>query len=336
MLINIRDRVNNDLKEYAESRQKSMNDAIDELISLLPPTLLKQWESYPKAAVAWNSLQISLNSMLECRIGENSEATITSTKDYTEYLNECLDHIMITIVTELHSKIVLKGGYLLEQLLPNTARQSQDVDFSIADSVLYPKLQEVLENIAEYFLQLGYIDKYNIKSTITETQSGGINMYKNVNGNCIRILGVDIGLHPLNYGIATTVIKSIAVSTFSIERILADKLTAILSRTRFRRPKDLYDFYIITNAFDIDLKKLTEFLYLRTKSEELWSPYPFNDDVLRQYKNAYDKLSITTINKTTIQKPDYSVVIARVSDIAVAVLQQHYTKWSHTEGWCVC
>ena len=130
--------------------------------------------------------------------------------------------------------------------------------------------------------------------------------------------------------------KSITVSTFSIERILSDKLTAILSRKRFRRPKDLYDFYIITNAFDIDLKKLTDYLYLRTSPEELWSTYPFNDDVLHQYKNAYDKLSVTTINKTTIQKPDYSVVIARVSDIAVAVLQQHYTKWSHTEGWCVC
>lgn len=74
--------------------------------------------------------------------------------------------------------------------------------------------------------------------------------------------------------------------------MLADKIIAILSRKRFRRTKDLYDFYILVRSFDFDLRKLRSYIDLRGGAE--WDNIPFNDIVLEQYRKAWEKLQLVS------------------------------------------
>ncbi len=77
---------------------------------------------------------------------------------------------------------------------------------------------------------------------------------------------------------------------FEIERMLADKIIAILSSKRFRRTKDLYDFYIIVWSFDFDLRKLCS--YIDRRGGAAWDNIPFSDVVLEQYQQAWERLDL--------------------------------------------
>lgn len=100
--------------------------------------------------------------------------------------------------------------------------------------------------------------------------------------------------------------------------MLADKLIAITTRKRFRRTKDLYDFYAITNFFDVDMQKLSKYIEIRSGAE--WDNIPFNDDIIVQYKRAWDKLEL--INSKTgnkIEKPGFDIVLGRYYALALAI-----------------
>jgi len=43
-------------------------------------------------------------------------------------------------------------------------------------------------------------------------------------------MGVDIGLHPLNYGIVCWKVEDKVIVGFSVERMLSDKLSVIYSK----------------------------------------------------------------------------------------------------------
>ena len=115
----------------------------------------------------------------------------------------------------------------------------------------------------------------------------------------------------------------------SVERMLADKLIAITTRKRFRRTKDLYDFYAITNFFDVDIKKLADFIEIRGGAE--WNNIPFNDTVLVQYKIAWDKLEL--VNAETgakIDKPLFDVALGRYYAISLSIKSGDVLKkWRH-------
>lgn len=173
---------------------------------------------------------------------------------------------------------------------------------------------------------MGYVGSYNIKEDIQERVSGGVDFYS-VDGR--KVLGVDVGLHNISYGIQHYNLSFTEVDAFTIERMLSDKLIAIITRKRFRRTKDLYDFYAITNFFDVDLKKLSEFIELRGGAE--WQNLPFNDDVLVQYKHAWDKLDLQSFNSNgIIDKPEFNDALRRFSIIATAICEKlPVTKWEH-------
>jgi hypothetical protein len=109
--------------------------------------------------------------------------------------------------------------------------------------------------------------------------------------------------------------------------MLADKLSAIYSRKRFRRTKDIYDFYILTNNFDVSMKLLRKYVELRGTIE--WDKDPFREDVLIQYSGVYDKLKVYSINGKYIEKPRFSDVIGRVQVIVNEFNSD--CKWSHTD-----
>lgn len=241
---------------------------------------------------------------------------------------DMLDYMALVIARSLDCHKAFKGGYMLNQLLSDYSRMTHDIDFSIMDKKQYETAKVLLAELGDYFIKKGIASSYKIKDTITEDSSGGIDIYKDEKEGSRKILGMDIGLHDIRYGIEKYHITIGDVDAFEVERMLSDKLTAILSRKRFRRTKDLYDFYIITNAFDINLQKLYDYVCKHDQVE--WENIPFNDIILTEYRKAWDKLKLMDMSEVDLDKPSFEVVLKRFYGIALPLKRNEIGgKWDH-------
>lgn len=225
---------------------------------------------------------------------------------------EILDYIMVMLCHCLDtSKMAFKGGYILNKIMPvPVSRDTRDIDFSIAVIDYYKDVSEVLSKVGDNLVADGVIQSYEVKETITSTSSGGIKLHRN--SSKLKDMGVDVGLHDIDHGVVPMSIIGIDANRFSTERILSDKISAIFSRKRFRRPKDLYDFYILTNCFNVSMSDLLNEVNIRSAID--WDASPFRDEVKVQYKKAYDSLIITNPKNSekVVSKPDFGVVLDRV------------------------
>lgn len=245
------------------------------------------------------------------------EVPVESTEDELNVINNHLDYMVQELAREFGNKLTFKGGYMLTKLMSKHARQTTDIDFSILTDEVYEEIKTKLQKIAEYFISKGIIGMYKIKENIQHTMSGGIDMYKDGQ----KILGVVVGWHNTTYG---TVIRNLDVGelkSFNIERMMADKITAILSRKRFRRSKDIYDLFCISECFTFDAEQVSMFISkLNDGNGAEWNNYPFTDDVLREYEKAYNKLILTSVYKgNALPKPEFNVVYSRFCLIAEKV-----------------
>lgn len=239
---------------------------------------------------------------------------------------EVLDYMVIVITRLLTANKAFKGGYMLNKLLGEHSRMTHDIDFSVASVEVYEEVKSILKIIAEKFSEQGIISTYEIKETISPTSSGGIKFYDE---NGVQFLGVDVGMHDIAYGIQHYDFDVVSVEGFEIERMLSDKLIAILSRKRFRRTKDLYDFYAITSMFDFDYRKLVRFIEYRGGAE--WDNIPFNETVITQYNKAWDKLDvISALTGDTLSKPEFQIAIERFYKVALAIkARERRALWDH-------
>lgn len=246
-------------------------------------------------------------------------------------INSKMDYMVETLVRVFGDKLAFKGGYMLTKLMPNTARQTTDIDFSIGDSKLYHDLLKTMETIGNHFVDEGYISSYKIKDEIREFMSGGMDMYSSTGE---KILGIDIGWHDISFGVTTTKIDICELSAFMVERMLADKITAILSRKRFRRPKDIYDLYCISNCFDFNTSLINEFILKRTQGAGAdWNNFPFKEEIIVEYKKAYDKLILTSMYKNvSLNKPDFYEVMKRFNTICEQLLKNKESFWDYKKG----
>lgn len=247
----------------------------------------------------------------------NTDEEFESVEYEKNDINTQLDYMVLELSREFGDKLAFKGGYMLTKLMSGYARQTTDIDFSILTDEIYTEIKRKLLKIAKHFADDGIIDSFTLKETIQPTMSGGIDFYKDGK----KILGVDVGWHDVTYGTKKIKLDVGEVTAFEVERMLADKITAILSRKRFRRPKDIYDLFCITECFDLDTKKVKEYILRRTDGADAdWQNFPFNEDVIREYKRAYEKLVLNSIYKdVNLSKPDFNVVMERFNTIALSV-----------------
>ena len=138
---------------------------------------------------------------------------------------------------------------------------------------------------------------------------------------------IDIGWHDLSWGVRNWSCEGFNCRRFEVERMLSDKISAIYYRKRFRRTKDLYDFYILTNNFDVSMKTIREYIVKRGLIE--WDRTPFREDVLIEYSKAYDKLKVFTKDGLPITKPEFEKIIYRLHDVMIRYNDD--TTWNHAE-----
>lgn len=223
---------------------------------------------------------------------------------------EILDYIMVFLCERIDLNVsVFKGGYVLTKLIPDEARMTEDIDFSISEERQYYEIIPVLEDLGEQLLKLNIITSYEVKPSIGPRSSGGIHM--SVPGN-ISDIKIDIGWHDLSWGVSKWNCIGFDCNRFEVERMLSDKISAIYSRKRFRRTKDIYDFYILTNHFDVDMGKLRDYIIKRGLID--WNADPFREEVVTEYAKAYDKLNVVTCGGVIINKPDLNRILLRLRD----------------------
>lgn len=259
----------------------------------------------------------------------NDKETIDQSElESVEYnpVNSQMDYMVLELVREFGDRLAFKGGYMLTKLMPDIARQTTDVDFSIQDTALYQCLIKSMERIGEHFKSIGECSSYKIKQEITPTMSGGMDIYDAFGR---KFLGIDVGWHDITYGTTTVSIDICDLRAFEVERMLADKISAILSRKRFRRPKDLYDLYCITNCFDFDANKVNDYILYRTQGAGAdWQNYPFNEVVEHEYQHAYESLKVESIavGYTTV-KPSWDTVYGRFNTIAKMLREKYINSY---------
>lgn len=264
----------------------------------------------------------------------DAAADRTITKDSTP--QEVLDYIVLTIMQRVGQEdLAFKGGYMLNQLMPSVSRMTRDVDFSVVSDIKYEKIKDELRIIGDYLQQVGAISSYRIKDTITPTSSGGIDFYDSNGG---KYLGVDVGWHQLRNGTKWYDLSIGHLHAFSVERMLSDKVHAIFTPKRFRRTKDLYDVYYLLENFDVDYKVFKQCIEDRGPLDLQKSP--FREEVLVQYKHAWDKLNVVSaITNERLEKPEFRLVIERLAGFVLALSDNHGDNiyWDKERiGWYEC
>lgn len=268
---------------------------------------------------------------LKSLTAQNNEYNDSVEYDFND-INKHLDFMVLELSRVFGDKLAFKGGYMLTKMIGDVARQTTDIDFSIASDELYEMIKDSLLEIASSFMDKNIIDDYKLKETIQPRCSGGVDFYKDGQ----KILGVDIGWHDISYGTTMMELDIGSIRTFEVERMLADKITAILSRKRFRRPKDIYDLYCISNCLSFDASKVAEYILNRTEGVGAeWGNFPFSDTVLKEYEKAYNSLTLTSIHKNRVlERPLFMKVYERFCVIAWKVKEPTYEIYWSKERKC--
>lgn len=305
------------MSEYNKKLAWCIAHAPDAIKKLSDTEILEYMSSsYDKFCAESNTMPVD-----KMVVEDTSETSITS----------MLDEMALVLSRLFGDRLAFKGGYMLSKMMPSVARQTTDIDFSIQTSDIYASLIEAMNHIGDHFVNKGYIDHYVVKDTVQPKRSGGMDMY-NANGG--KVLGIDVGWHDITFGTTTTSIDIGEVRAFTVERMLADKVTAILSRKRFRRPKDIYDLYCITNCFDFDANLVNDYIIKRTEGVGAeWQNYPFNETVSREYERAYNALVVKSV-KTSVQldKPDFDEVLKRFYTLCNKLLYMSTKSYWHHES----
>lgn len=222
-----------------------------------------------------------------------------------------LDKLLLQLLEKIDELLVFKGAYMLSKILPSS-RMTHDIDLSMLTQKEYEKIKPKLADIGEYFIQKDLADGYQVLELVQNKKSGGLRIKNKIGKN---IIGVDISVQDLTYGVKKEDIKIAIVDSYCVERMLSDKLYVILSQKRYRRTKDLYDLYNITNFIDIDYALLKECICKRGYDEYLFDNIPFSEEDILKYINSWNKLRVRDVDTGMEKnKPDIGKVLCRLYD----------------------
>ena len=223
------------------------------------------------------------------------------TVDFSDTLS-MLDSILEIIIRNVpREEYAIKGGYALRKI-SEKARYTRDIDLSIPTREAFQSLMKAFQIAGEKFVGLG-AHSYRIRE-IEIGMSGGLEIYKDQHKILVE---ADVSVQDLSFGIQVSDSK---FRSYSLERMLCDKVRATLSQKRYRRVKDLYDIYLMVSNFRIDLDILKD--YLKRQGAVLTAENtPFTEESLLKWGHAWDKFRLLPSSETAFQeKPTFDRVLA--------------------------
>ena len=155
---------------------------------------------------------------------------------------------------------------------------------------------------------------------MVEGRSGGAK-YRDVDERVLLSIDVSLGGDNLqSMSMDTSVAGKVRLET--IEQVLADKLTVLYSRKRFRRAKDLYDIWQIVSNCNVDIQCLAELLKKRDILPLPLDKAPFNEEHYVQLKHAYDRFQlIDPATELTVSKPSFEKVATAVGKFTIPFME---------------
>lgn len=231
--------------------------------------------------------------------------------------------LYLELVRIITGKLILKGNILLNQLIPDKARGTQDLDVSIFSEEVYMKLiKPELQKIGEEAVKKGIGVQYKL-TDIQPDKSGQFVLWKKgkMRGSLEIVLDVDFSLIGKEHIMFSEYkINNEVIYGSSREKIVADKMSAIVTGKWKRRPKDLYDLYIIRQArWELDYKTIAELIIQQNGKE--WTVDRFNQpfflpENFMLIKEIWDnRFDLKDRNDVRIEKVEISEVIKEISVI---------------------
>jgi|SRR5690554_1580192 len=174
------------------------------------------------------------------------------------------DSLLIKLsLSNFKDNFVLKGGFLLENIIGIQNRTTLDIDFSyrlndVSKEVLNKKISEVLKVKTKdgVLLELKDIEPIN-----KEEKYDGYRVRINATiSNVKKTFSIDIatgdvitpGPEKLNY-VTNITQEIITINTYNMETILAEKFQTVIERgVDNTRMKDFYDIYMLINNKELD------------------------------------------------------------------------------------
>ena len=233
--------------------------------------------------------------------GSESQQNTTEQRCY-----KCLDSIFeLLINSDIVNSLVFKGGYILKSKTKES-RATSDIDLSLDSYNSFLNILSTLKLISENLISKGYIDKYIIQDNLQLGKSARIRFIHNQATLC----HIDISIHDISYGTTSLIINDNSISVFSLERMMADKLSVLFSDTRYRRAKDLYDVYQILSTCNLNGDTLRYCIQARNID---FSNSPFTEANLKKLEHAYNKLNIKEYNTLNIlTKPLFTDILEKL------------------------
>lgn len=239
----------------------------------------------------------AVDEAAEADIAEHPERMV----DFADTLS-MLDYILEIIIRNVpHKEYAIKGGYALRKITEK-ARYTRDIDLSIPTQEAFQAIMKAFRIAGEKFVELG-AHSYKIRE-IEVGKSGGLEVYQEQHKSLVE---ADVSVQDLSFGIQVSDFK---YRSYSLERMLCDKVRATLSQKRYRRVKDLYDIYLIVSNFRIDLDMLKDHLS-RYGAVLTAENTPFNEESILKWGHAWDKFRLLSSSETALpEKPSFDRVLA--------------------------
>ena len=249
--------------------------------------------------------------------GESEKSPVrVQTKQVLQVSRRDLDDFVQYFVSRVqYGAVVLKGGYMLSELL-GVDRYTADVDMSIQGDTQYDTLALILQKYGELLVASGRCSRFEVRQeVIPGRRSGGAEYWHILDNKEQLLFSVDISAPDCEYDTITVTLPLLGkVVVSSLEQVSADKISVMFSRKRFRRIKDLFDLYYISKFDSVDLETVAVCLARRGRWPLDLTMYPFTDERREGLRHAYERFYLQTQDgKPVEKKPDFMEMIESVS-----------------------
>lgn len=241
-----------------------------------------------------------------------------STSNSRELLTRLTQYIVSAPVLS-KDLLVFKGGLFLGEHTGHP-RYTQDVDMSIVSSDTYVRLKCVLTEFGNILQSEGVIASYEIQDDVVVGRSGGAK-FRNANNMVLLSIDISLGGEALDTIVMDTSVAG-TVRLESVEQVLADKLTVLYSRKRFRRSKDLYDVWQIITSCSPNIDALVSCLLKRDLYPLPLDLAPFREECYLQMEHAYNTLQVRDpVTEQNINKPTFLEVVEVVGKFTSKLME---------------
>ena len=240
----------------------------------------------------------------------------------SELVSNYIDMFM-RLTHDIDDVACIRGNVLLNMLLPDHARQTKDLDFSVLNVRVYNEiLVPRLTAYGDECVAQGIADSYVIRPVDDGSHPGGIKVKKD--GRVV--IAADISASDdFMRGLQRYKLEGAHIQGSSVNRIVSDKVCATLSKARFRRTKDFYDLFIIHESglsvdYNVVRDLCVEAFGGTDQLLEALTIYRVDEDAAMQLSTPWEKLRVGVSKETTEQqssrvKPTLADLLTVISKI---------------------